>query len=351
MTSPFSGPRGPAGPQGRTGPAGTRGPDGARGPAGPPGARGSAGDKGPRGAQGPRGLTGPAGAAGLPGNTGPTGPTGATGAAGATGATGPAGSDATVSAGRHLVIESAGVLGYESSIEYVDRCDDFFGGNLTSGSIGELGWSTTTTGTFAISRLTGVSGHPGILRISVGGGATGRVSLHLGPANTDGLFINALDYAEFLFRTSSLVTGATNNRSIAFSFGNAIDTARLGTDAVGFITHPGVDEGLGTASNNWVAYSRGSSTQTSRDTALAATGTTDWRRFRVRRFLTGTPRYEFYVDDMSTPIVSAITDNFPGVAQNLGIRIANGDTNAGAHIVDLDLVNFRTMSLGTRIGA
>lgn len=292
------------------------------------------------GATGPTGPTGPSGA------TGPTGPMGAAGPTGPTGATGATGS--ITAPGRYIQNEGGGVYGFFYDQTFNDLRDCFIGGNLTAGSIGELGWSNTVTATSSIARLTGISKHPGIVRISVGGGATGRYSHHLGPAENNAIFIDALDYCEWLFRTSSLVTGATNNRSIAFGFGNSIDTARLGTDAVGFICHPGVDEGLGAASNNWIAYARGSSTQTSVDTLVASTATTSWRRFRIKRNLSGTPSYTFYIDDMTTPIAT-ITSNFPTIAQNMGMRVANGDSNAGAHTVDLDEFYFRTDSQGARI--
>jgi hypothetical protein len=83
------------------------------------------------------GGAGPAGTTGATGATGPTGPTGPTGTTGATGATGATGSSATVSAGRHMQLESAGVLGYLSSFEYADLRDEFIAGNTTAGSIGE----------------------------------------------------------------------------------------------------------------------------------------------------------------------------------------------------------------------
>lgn len=174
--------------------------------------------------------------------------------------------------------------------------------------------------------------------------------MHLGPASVAGIFINALDYADFWLRTSSLATGATNARSVTFGFGNDIDAAKLGSDSVGFLSFPGQDQGLGAASDNWLAFSRGSSVQSTADTGVASTGTTNWRRFRVKRNLAGTPSYLFYIDDVDTP-VAEITTNFPTIAQNTGVRVANGDSNAGAHTVDLDEYFFQTGDLGARIGA
>jgi len=130
---------------------------------------------GPTGPTGPTGATGSAGATGATGATGPTGPTGPTGATGATG---------SISApGRYIQDEGSGVYGFFYDKTFNDLRDCFIGGNLTSGSIGELGWSTTVTATSSIARLTGVSSHPGINRISTGGAATGRLSIHMGPAS------------------------------------------------------------------------------------------------------------------------------------------------------------------------
>lgn len=254
-------------------------------------------------------------------------------------------------AGRHLTYEGAGVIGLAYELEFNDLVDRFIGGNLTSGSIGELGWSTTTTGTTALTRLTGVSKHPGIVRLSSGGAATGRLSIHFGPASASGIFLNALDYCDFLIRTSSLVAGATNTRSITFGFGSDIDAAFLGTDSVGFIAFPGTDVGLGAASNNWTCFSRsggGGALQTTTTSGVTATATTDWKHFRIKRNLIGTASYIFYIDDMVTP-VATITTNFPTIAQNMGIRQANGDSNAGAHTLDWDEYMFRTDSQGARI--
>lgn len=307
---------------------------------------------GPTGPTGPQGPSGAAGASGATGPTGPAGSAGAAGATGATGATGPTGATGSIAApGRYLQDEGGGVYGIYYDKTFIDLRDCFMGGNLTAGSIGELGWSTTVTGTTSLTRLTAVSGHPGILRLSTGGSATGRLSMHLGPASASGVFINALETADFLFRTSSLATGATNTRSIAFGFGNDADAAFLGTDSVGFISFPGQDQGLGAASNNWLAYSRsggGGAQQTTVDTGVVSTDTTNWRIFRIKRVLTPTAQYEFYVDGA---LVATITNNFPTIAQNMGCRVANGDSNAGAHTLDMDEVYFRSSNLGSRIGA
>lgn len=101
-----TGPAGPAGPTGATGaqgPAGATGAQGAQGIQGPKGDKGDQGDTGLTGATGPQGETGPQGPQG---EQGPQGLTGATGATGATGPQGPAGSNATVTAGTGISVNS-----------------------------------------------------------------------------------------------------------------------------------------------------------------------------------------------------------------------------------------------------
>lgn len=98
-----TGPAGPTGATGAQGPTGATGPQGAQGIQGPKGDKGDQGDTGLTGATGPQGETGPQGPQG---EQGPQGLTGATGATGATGPQGPAGSDATVTAGTGISVNS-----------------------------------------------------------------------------------------------------------------------------------------------------------------------------------------------------------------------------------------------------
>jgi hypothetical protein len=82
---------GATGAAGATGTTGAQGPTGATGPQGPTGPQGETGPAGPTGATGSQGPQGEQGEQGDTGLTGPTGATGAAGAAGPQGATGPAG--------------------------------------------------------------------------------------------------------------------------------------------------------------------------------------------------------------------------------------------------------------------
>lgn len=306
---------------------------------------------------GPRGFPGAAGDSGQDGATGATGPTGPAGPTGPTGATGATGAAGSISApGRYIQDEGGGVYGFYYDKAYNDLRDCFIGGNLTSGSIGELGWSTTTTGTTSLTRMfPPVSNHPGVIRVSVGGSATGRRSVHMGPLSSDTVFTDALEHCDWLFRTSSLVAGATNHRSLFMGFGENIDNDFLGLQSLGFLCFPGNDKGLGAASDNWLAYTRnggGGVLQTTVDTGVAATATTDWRHFRISRTTAGGTVYRYYIDDMVTP-VATISTTLPGgtgAGVNFGIRVAVADTNAGAHLYDWDEFYFRSDSQGSRLG-
>lgn len=256
--------------------------------------------------------------------------------------------DSSLTLGRYLQHQDDGATGLFWDRRFQDLRECFIGGGLASGTIGELGWSFTATGAAALSRLAAVSKHPGIVRSTVGGAATGRLSMHF----ADGVFLNALDYVDFLLRSSPLVPDAVNARSIAIGCGDTIDAAFLGTHSVGFLTFPGQDQGLGFPTNNWMAYTRsggGGAQQTTMDTGVLATGTTDWRLFRIQRVLTGIPRYLFFIDDLSAP-VATITTNFPAQPQNIGYRSAVGDLNVGNQTVDFDEMYFRSDDQGSRIG-
>lgn len=254
-----------------------------------------------------------------------------------------------IQVGRYLDDEGAGVPGVILDKTFNDIRDTFICGNLTSGSIGDLGWSTTATGTNSLTRLVPVDNHPGIIRLSAGGSATGRLSVHLGPASTQAVVDHFdSDFYDFLIRTSSLVPGVTNTRSITMGIGTNIDATNLGVDSMFFIAFPGTSIGGLPASNNWIAVCIQSTGGTSAvDTGVVATGTTNWRHFRIKRV--PAVRYDFFIDNMVTPVAS-ISSNIAGAPFNMGIRQANVDSNAGAHTLDWDEFYYRTNSLGSRIG-
>lgn len=143
---------------------GYRGKRGERGERGPKGDPGIIGQRGPRGPEGFRGLQGPAGE--LPG---PEGPIGVIGATGAQGPKGPQGSRGSTGA--------AGVRGqtrvFELDANSPRIFDEFISGNLSSETIGALGW-TLQSGELNLPVFPGpYANHPGVIELVSATGATG----------------------------------------------------------------------------------------------------------------------------------------------------------------------------------
>lgn len=143
--------------------------------------------------------------------------------------------------------------------------DDFMSGNLTSGSIGELGWAASGT----IAYVAATASHPGVLRLSTGASSGTTVYLALRPDTSSGVVLPA-DPFDIEFILAPFVVDA--NTIIRFGLADLYDT------------HPptnGIYWEKQGADTNWYAVCRASGTAT-RSTAQDAVGTS-FQRFRIRR--------------------------------------------------------------------
>ena len=152
--------------------------------------------------------------------------------------------------------------------------DDFMGGLLTTGNIGSLGWSFTSTGTGSgITYLAGAcdANRCGILRDTAGTTNPSRMILRLSPGGVGTVGVLRGDQSfKFVWMIKLGASGAST-------------LARLGitSDATAAQAASGIwFEKLG-ADNNWFGVTRSASSQT-RTAALAATGTA-WVRLSVWR--------------------------------------------------------------------
>jgi len=145
--------------------------------------------------------------------------------------------------------------------------EEFLGGNITAGTIGELGWHTLASGT-AFSKLVGLAGHPGVLRATTGAGAYyGYLYLGYGAA-----FVAQIDPVDYFDITKVFRAGAASTH-----------TFRVGL--FGTLANPPAD-GLyiekTTGDANWFFTTRsGGVDRTRTDTGIPVD--TGWRKIRIWR--------------------------------------------------------------------
>lgn len=254
----------------------TRGPRGRKGRKGKHGKHGKQGPRGFVGLVGTTGPTGPTGPTGIQGNTGPTGPIGPTGNNGPTGPTGPQG--ATGPMGIQGPIGKPGPLVNEF---HTYALEEFISGGVTSGTIGALGWSTTTGA--GISYIAAEQNHPGIVRMAPT--EVGLSTLYLSPNFTT----DPSD--DFDFRTIIRPRGATYLASLRVGLGHNL----LG------LPDSGIYFEYTSSSSNWQAVvKQGGSVLGSQDTGVSFVSGA-WYNFRIQRTSNG---ISFFIDDA---LVSTIT--------------------------------------------
>jgi hypothetical protein len=194
--------------------------------------------------------------------------------------------------------------------------DDFIAGSLTSGDIGELGW-TLPSGTLAYGA--GVASHPGVVRLSTGSTITTLAALVLRPSTT-GLVLPADSFdMEFVLALHTMDT----DTSIRFGLLDGYS---------GFNPTQGIwFEKAGAATAWYVACKDGSGTTGS--TALAAPVADTYQRFRIRRINSTT--IGFTIGDLANGASDyTITANVPTKALTPMLLLLN--TAAADKSVDID---------------
>lgn len=175
--------------------------------------------------------------------------------------------------------------------------DDFITGNEDTDELGAYGWRINNTGTGNIVvRLTGVSGHPGIIRFSGGTGGSARAGMNLGVAGSSALVLGG---GEITFEASIRYTGSPANQGIVI-FG-------LGNNDVGGDQNNGVYFQFLDTDTNWFLVSANSATRTRVNTTTAVSSGT-WVRFGFVVNSAGTS-IQAYIN--GSPVGSPITTNIP----------------------------------------
>lgn len=191
--------------------------------------------------------------------------------------------------------------------------DDFSGGNASTATAGELGW-TVTNGT--LTQLTAEANHPGIARHSV---TTSAQVAHIRMGSGNDTTLLPADY--FDMQWVIRLNDASANVSFRAGLGSASGTA---PPAAGIY----IEKAL--ADTSWFGVCRSASTET-RTAALAAVGSGSWIRFRMRRV--SSTAIAFSVNDGTEVTVAT---NVPTAALALFGHIVNND--GIAKTVDYDYV-------------
>jgi hypothetical protein len=175
--------------------------------------------------------------------------------------------------------------------------DDFLGNTRRPGRIGELGWAATATagGTATVEES---ADGPGIIRLSTGGTATGRMALDLGNHDRDGgayslggcpVFVQEtrcrLDARDTADQTASVYVGLVGYRS----------STPPGGEPVGCYFR--YSEGKW-----WAVCARGPRALTSTEIPFDPSAAEQWHRFRVTSDGGGVVR--FYVDDERVAVIT-----------------------------------------------
>jgi hypothetical protein len=221
--------------------------------------------------------------------------------------------------------------------------DEFMVGSLATTGValyGELNWSiSNSSGTPAISVLTGIADHPGMLVLGTGGANNNNVRLHLAsvPA-TQIILANQVEYFAFLIRIPTITTlilrmGLFTDLTTTTT-GATYTSATAGVGSVYFTFDPAVSASL--------QFFTSATNVTSAAVNTVTVAANTW--YLVEAFYDGTKW---------TPIVNGVsytaqTANIPTGAVNVGMMLANAAAGAAARSVQLDYFSMYTRELGAR---
>jgi len=194
----------------------------------------------------------------------------------------------------------------------VQLTDEFIGGSLETGEIGELGWAFTNP---TVTHVDGVSNHPGIKNIA-SAATTGNISsFHLGTSQSAG----SIDPDEY-FDITYIVRPQTNTLQelrVGMQIGYSASPATGGIYFIHDTNTPNSSEtgAANPTTTEWACVTRSSSTSTLTD-ANVTVSTNTWYKLRIRRL--SATQIEFFIDGAS---VCTHSTNIPTTAELSGIQI------------------------------
>lgn len=183
----------------------------------------------------------------------------------------------------------------------IEIYDDFASGTSDTDEIGSYSWRNYGAGTGnAFTRLTGVAGHPGIVRLTSGTVATGRQCICLGDAGEHFAVLGSGEMVvEAVVRLTATLVAFT---SAQVGLGDSFAATTTHTNGVYF-------EVLGT-DTNWHLVSTNGGTATRRDTGIAFSSGA-WVRLR---FTVNAGATSIQANVSGSDAGAAITTNIPTAA-------------------------------------
>lgn len=176
--------------------------------------------------------------------------------------------------------------------------DDFIGTNAAA-PMGQLSWSV---GGNAATLNNSAADHPGVAGLNTAAGST-RSALHL---RSDSMYFdaNADHFQEWIIKTPSALSDATDEYSVAFGFHDVTTYSATGqaVDGAYFIYD------RATHGTTWQAKTAANSVTTTTDTAITFSANT-WVRLGI--LVKGVTSVEFFINGVS---VATITTNIPSGA-------------------------------------
>lgn len=162
-----------------------------------------------------------------------------------------------------------GAEGFQTSFTLID---DFIGGNITSGSIGALGWTLGQTGTtHTTTAMNGVADHPGILQRGTGATSGNAGTIHVRHPPIGPILLPATFDLTWIVRPNNV---AAQTR-IACGLLDAISTT---------IPNSGIYIEKDLAGTNWIGVIKNVAT-VNRTATLGTAVANAWARLRIRRVL------------------------------------------------------------------
>jgi len=235
--------------------------------------------------------------------------------------------DSTQSSGVKWATPSSG-----GSVETTMTLTDDFHPNFSTDGTGALGWNINNAGTAsAVTRKSGVSGHPGIITIRPGTGATGRAAISLGADGFD--FFPAGDGSIDLYYILRSNQTLSAFEMLVCGLGTANDTQ--GDQANGIYFQ------LLSSDTNWHLVTANASTRTRVDTGIAYAANT-WYKLQIQINDAGTS-VQALINGATAG--SAITTNIPTVALSPLVKV-DGVAGGTASDTDIDLF-YMTKTIST----
>jgi hypothetical protein len=202
--------------------------------------------------------------------------------------------------------------------------DEFSGGGITSGSIGDIGWTETSSAAGTNSLQAGGVGRGSVFRLATGAVSGNNKRLHLGNTASDPIVVpTAVDRFRWCVRIPTITTV-----TVRLGLMQDVSAASGGTAGVFLEFDPS-----GNAA--WRAFTRQGSTSSTPAVLGSAVVAGNWYYGEVRRRTT--TAWEFSLNGSA---FSAITTNLPSTACNFGALLQTGA--AAARNVDFDYAYLRS---------